>query len=269
MSLFDTSHSYSNVPDQKDFLLQAHARYEILLFIKGNSKFNVEGNIYQLKKGDLVLVGPAESHYIYLDSLAPYERIVIEFYPSVLDRFECKDELLAVFHDRPLGKFNHYSAAMFPDNKWAYLIENCNSAKTDEKKLCFLLPLLLDLNFCFNVIKNLPEKQTDFWQNDIAFPIIEYINKNLTTHLSLESICNHFFINKNQLNRIIKKATNTTVWKYITTKRLIYANELLYKGNPPLKVCELCGFTDYPTFYKAYKKHFSRSPSNDYVKRHT
>ncbi len=43
------------------------------------------------------------------------------------------------------------------------------------------------------------------------------------------------FLSKNQLNRIIKKATNTTVWSYITAKRLIYANELLYQGTPPLK----------------------------------
>lgn len=68
------------------------------------------------------------------------------------------------------------------------------------------------------------------------------------------------FLSKNQLNRIIKKATNTTVWSYITAKRLIYANELLYQGTPPLKTCEYCGFSDYPTFYKAYKKYFGHAP---------
>lgn len=75
------------------------------------------------------------------------------------------------------------------------------------------------------------------------------------------------FLSKNQLNRIIKKATNTTVWSYITAKRLIYANELLYQGTPPLKTCAYCGFFNYPTFYKAYKKYFGHAPSADYVRK--
>lgn len=75
------------------------------------------------------------------------------------------------------------------------------------------------------------------------------------------------FLSKNQLNRMIQKAANTTVWRYITAKRLIYANELLYQGTPPLKTCAYCGFFDYPTFYKAYKKYFGHAPSADYVRK--
>ncbi len=75
------------------------------------------------------------------------------------------------------------------------------------------------------------------------------------------------FLSKNQLNRIIKKATNSTVWSYITAKRLIYANELLYQGTPPLKTYEYCGFSVYPTFYKSYKKYFGHAPSADYVRK--
>jgi len=60
-----------------------------------------------------------------------------------------------------------------------------------------------------------------------------------------------------------KNELGVSIHKYITEKRMIYARKLIYSGENPTNIFEKCGFSDYSTFYKAYKKMFSVSPIAD------
>ena len=55
-----------------------HDFYEVYFFISGNVEYNVEGNSYNLKSGDMLLINPLELHQ---PRIAPdqndYERIVL------------------------------------------------------------------------------------------------------------------------------------------------------------------------------------------------
>ena len=81
--------------------------------------------------------------------------------------------------------------------------------------------------------------------------------------MTLESICEKFYISKSQLNRRFKRVIGSTVWEYVTTKRLILAKELLQNGETPMTVYSKCGFNDYTSFFRAYKSRFFVSPKND------
>ena len=70
-----------------------------------------------------------------------------------------------------------------------------------------------------------------------------------------------FFISKSQLCRLFKKATGSTLWQYITIKRLTKARLMLREGEKPTKVCFACGFNDYSTFYRAYIKYYGHGPN--------
>ena len=64
------------------------------------------------------------------------------------------------------------------------------------------------------------------------------------------------------MGRLAKtKELGISLYKYITEKRLIFANKLLEQGEKPTKIYVQCGYKDYPTFYKAYTKMFGKSPS--------
>ena len=69
------------------------------------------------------------------------------------------------------------------------------------------------------------------------------------------------FISKAQLWRSFKETTGYSPWNYITLKRLIKAKQLIESGEAPTKIFSECGFSDYTTFYRAYKKHFGHSPN--------
>ena len=50
------SHTVSAVPKQKDFIMHTHDTYEILIFLRGDASYSVEGSIYSLKSGDIMLM---------------------------------------------------------------------------------------------------------------------------------------------------------------------------------------------------------------------
>jgi AraC-like DNA-binding protein len=57
-----------------------------------------------------------------------------------------------------------------------------------------------------------------------------------------------------------KEQTGYTIGSYLSTKRLLYAKELIVAGKPITEVCFTCGFRNYSTFSRAYKKSFGESP---------
>ena len=47
---------------------------------------------------------------------------------------------------------------------------------------------------------------------------------------------------------------------YINNKKILYAQSLLQAGERPADVCETCGFHDYSTFYRLFRKITGHSP---------
>ena len=60
--------------------------------------------------------------------------------------------------------------------------------------------------------------------------------------------------------RLFKQETGYTLGQYITQKRLLLARELILSGVPSTQVCFDCGFRDYSTFSRSYKKLFQNPP---------
>ena len=96
----------------------------------------------------------------------------------------------------------------------------------------------------------------------LEYRIIRHINQNLDKELSIEELCEQFYISRAQLCRRFKKITGTSVGKYITAKRLIAAQNLLRQGRKPTEVFSVCGYQDYSTFYRAYMQYFGYSPKD-------
>ena len=63
----------------------------------------------------------------------------------------------------------------------------------------------------------------------------------------------------------IKSELMKTPKKYITEKRLLYAQNQIKKGRRPTDVSVECGFDDYTTFYRNYCAEFGRPPSAELV----
>ena len=59
---------------------------------------------------------------------------------------------------------------------------------------------------------------------------------------------------------LFKSETGLSLGHYITAKRLQKARRLIAEGRALTAVCYDCGFTNYSTFYRAWKKQYDLSP---------
>lgn len=251
--------NYDEKPKPSMYDLHTHEIYEIYYFISGHAKYFIEGNIYPLKKGDIIIMKKAEAHRILIKSELPYKRIVINFNSDAI--FEgVKERVLNFLDNRPLGINNRFPEEIFKETNWLYYINKLCDTKNFEEQLIYLNVLILELCENYNKIED-----TKVTNGDIM-NIINYINHHLTENLNLDKICNHFFISKSYINKKFKAAIGTTVWEYITTKRLLLAKEFLQGGESPTEIYLKCGFKDYCTFFRAYKSKFGSSPKNDVLK---
>ena len=91
--------------------------------------------------------------------------------------------------------------------------------------------------------------------------ILQYINDNINSELSIDSIAEKFYISKFHMMRSFRAETGYTVHNYITNKRLLNARQLISSGEAATEVCYKCGFRDYSTFSRAYRKMFDESPA--------
>ena len=57
-----------------------------------------------------------------------------------------------------------------------------------------------------------------------------------------------------------KKETGYTLHNYILSKRLFKAKELIKSGTPITTASMQCGFNDYSSFLRSFKKTFNCSP---------
>ena len=250
-----SAHEHTQTPLLEERKMHSHDNYEVYYLLSGDADFLVEATRYHLHPGDLLLMRKGEVHMFRLRSAAPYERMHVNFDISPLLSHLGMTDLLTPFRDRPLGTLNHYPAAHFSSHAFKQDLERICSAK-DEEKLLYLLPLLAEIKNAFETLKENPAVTV----TDRASAIVSYINKHLSEELSLEELSSRFYLSQTHLNRIFRAATGTTVWQYITIKRLYFAKELLEQGKKPTEVPPLCGFKDYTTFFRAYKKRFGEAP---------
>ena len=92
--------------------------------------------------------------------------------------------------------------------------------------------------------------------------LMEYIDKNLSQHMTLSelaSICN---ISPGFLCRLFKQANNESLFSYINECRIQRARRLLIETNRPIKdICASCGFENESYFYRTFKRSMHVSPA--------
>ena len=97
-------------------------------------------------------------------------------------------------------------------------------------------------------------------------PIIEYIENNYYTIVSLEEISDVLHMNKNYICKIFKAATGKTVMDYLNFVRVEHSKDLIKSGLPIYDISESVGFSSQSYFNKVFKKYILCSPTQ-YKKR--
>ena len=254
-------HTYTEKPDTDMFNVHFHDNYELYCFLRGSANYFIEGSIYDLKPNDIIIMKKSEAHALLMDKPEPYERITINFNREALfEGFE--EKIFNAIDSRPLGQPIKYSFSSASDkNVIKYLKKICKAPNMCEKRLY--------LTFVLNILSEQEPSQARNNNTDVIDELIDYINEHLFEEMNLDLLAQKFYLSKAHLSRKFKTQVGSTIWEYILTKRLIYANTLLQKGEKASEVATKCGFNDYCSFYRAYKARYNISPRENIAKSYT
>lgn len=264
---FNDSLSFHNAVSQPPHIehkIHAHDRCELFYLIRGDGYYITEGSSYAFEPGKILLMRPGETHRAVCFNSSEYHRMSIHFDPCVVDAIDPTGRILRTFFDRPLGTNNAYDrSVLLGTGVYDYLDMMCHPCADNDAQctqvLCYLLPVLSELANLFD--KGFDERK------EAAFPdshdVLEYINHNIATSLSVDLICEKFYLTRTQLYRNFKKATGVNPWEYITLKRLTLARSYIADGMSANSAAIACGFGDYSAFYRAYVKYFGNTPTGN------
>ena len=97
--------------------------------------------------------------------------------------------------------------------------------------------------------------------SDVVFKITNYIKRNYSEKLSLDSLAKEVFISKSYLSSIFKKETGMSLTAYISKVRVEKSKKLLLEDSASLAyISSQCGFKDQSYFTKVFKKETGVSP---------
>lgn len=100
-----------------------------------------------------------------------------------------------------------------------------------------------------------------FKENEFSELIKKHIDNNLSSNITIESLCKDFLISRKQLHTVFKSAFNITIKQYILEKRIELAKHLLLTGTQSVtEISELCGFSDYNNFIQRFKRLTDQTP---------
>lgn len=250
-------YSVDEHPVPADFSRHCHAHYEIIYVVNGAGKYVIEGERYELRPDTLMLFRPGEFHYVDVRPDARYERYVLHFSADRLP--ETAD---AVFRlcQKPFGQGNFFKVDALP----------LPVAAVFEKYLCLSnLPPEVALPLSRLLLSELlvvlaaadPVRGSIRKEEPLGARVIRYLNEHLSEPFSLEGLSNHFYVSKYYLCRAFKEHNGISILGYLNGKRVMMARQLIESGETAAVAAERVGFSDYSTFYRAYRKAYERSPA--------
>lgn len=259
---FEVFKTSSNFQDKAS--LHTHSALEIIFCHEGSVSYLLGDVRYHLTSNSIVIVPPNIVHApLSLEKIrGPYTRTTIclsnNFYHNCLDFFASNNIQNLDFFTEPnifsvTGKTLFHIEQLY-DSLLNIPPDFSSSELYKVGIFCQLLALLHQFHQSPDATQIKPEKLT------LLDDILKYINDHFSETLNAGIIAQHFYISESSVRQLLKSQMNFSLHQYIIQRRLIEGKKQISNGVPLKKLPELCGFSDYSAFYKAFTKEYGISP---------
>lgn len=259
---------FFHLKDRKsmEFELHFHDFNKIVVLISGNVTYLIEGKVYRLKPWDILLVSSSEIHKAIIGASGTYERMIIWVNSNFLLKHNSPESnLLTCFDIASKEKRNllRLDPELLRQAKYilSQLKEECREDGFGSQVLknSLFLQFIVYLNRLYLKPENI-KHQAEGDYNESIGEVMRHINENLSEDMSIEGLASQFYMSKYHLMHKFKSQTGYTIHNYILQKRLMMANILIKSGKSMTEACSECGFGDYSSFVRAFKKMYGLSP---------
>lgn len=248
-------------PKNKENLeVHTHDFVEIEYVIQGSGVQEINGEVYDVKRGDLIYLKKGDFHTYYTDDRI--EILNVDFYYSVFDEM-C--DMLSIYSE---GKEIIFPTIIHIHGEDILYIEEIllkAEREFNEEKAgyyhvlkSYLATLLI---YLWRIITDAQKGK------NYKFPaIVEYIDQNFA-NIKIQEVAEKFEYSTNYFSKLFKKNMNMSFMEYINRKRVNKAVFLLTTTNRTIDdICLEIGLNDKKHFYEMFKKYLGTTPGN--VRKH-
>ena len=250
--------SYSNA----QLSLHSHTFYELLYCCNDcDAEYLVGADRYRLQKGDIVFVPPGISHRPLLSDQMqePYERYVLwvsqEFVDLFIQNFATGETQM------PYGTLLRTGGT-----KWellgGYFRRGVWEAENQAAgwRSAVIGNTITLLTLMGRSIQEQTASVLKAEKPDLLNEVLAYIELHLSEKITLEETAKHFYVSVSTITQLFRQKMGTSFYRCVTQQRLIAAKTLIAEGKSLEDVSRAVGFTDYSSFYRAFKKEYGITP---------
>ena len=249
-TIVEVSHKRIEQPRKSVYFNHIHNHCELLLFLRGDADYNIDGQVYKPRPYDLLFIPAGTYHYLIPTSSRPYENYVVGIDPS-----EISEHYAALF--TPPLMINIKEDAEFVGffNRLDTYYETYGEADFERCAKALILELVT-----YSAYRKSEMHAVHSGSLTHVEEMIAYISANLEEKLDADGIARHFLLSRSYVQNLFSQNMHIGLKKYIMQKKIYAAHADMIAGMTPNEVCEKYKFGDYSLFYRTYKKTFGNSP---------
>lgn len=246
-----------------------HRSLELSFTLKGKiDAFTINGKVYSPREGTILVINPNDVHSVSASTKKGEENLAL----SLLIPYSLMQEALSDYPYRTyylpsmedqtaVQRYSYQKMLTIAESLYRYMEKPTKN--TSFKILSLVYDILYELseNFSFSrTLKNDLQQNTsnEFeWIDDV----ILYIQRHLTTPLTVNDLADRFYLTPSYFSRKFKKYMGIAVMEYVNEIRLREAfQQIVHTQKKIQAISDSCGFPNHKSFIRIFKKAYGITP---------
>jgi len=228
-----------------------HTFYEILFYDEGEAEYVIENRCYRIKGGDVLFIKAGYHHFEHKIIKAPNKLYCLGFLPESAESSEIAEKIFENGEFFSLGKDSPVFEMLDAARKKLELTESNAS---------FFIKAIVEAIILMLNDVDIREENVSEIKNGTVEKILGYIKANLCDIHKIEDVAKGLFFSDSYVRTVFKKEMGIGVMEYVRNKKVLLANRKIKQGRKPTEIFSECGFSNYPSFYRAYSSYFGYPP---------
>jgi len=254
-----------------------HQEAEILYITKGTATQQINDRIFNVKKGDIIIIANEAVHSTYTQRYEDNEIIVLQFnteyfksaFPASVTSALVDEFNKSIEYPNPINAQSQIGGQL------ASCIEKIYDEYNKKEKAFELLVTSYIIELMGMLVRNFEHtakklessydvaKAKEMLKNTFSF-----IDMNYCSDLDLRQAAEASNLSVSHFSRLFKKATGMTFKSYLSFYRINQAEEMLSTARSISEIAFECGFNSITSFIRAFKHYKKCTPSTYRKKNH-
>ena len=251
---------YSDVPWRYE--THDHSAVEVVLTIEGTVTYTVDDTVYQVRKGEVLIVPPDMPHSLSMEEGS--SRYLFLFEPdAIMTMRDIKS--IAMYFNKPF----HLRDGSEAHVRIRELLLRARDAYEKREMMwntvCYSCILRIYATLGQQYLSGIRPRAGDSLRNmdsEVITAVMTYINNHYREELSLEDVAKFAGFSRSYFSRSFKRQTGYSFKDYLCQKRLQVAMDLLIRTNRSMRdVAIESGFGSVATFNRVFREKKGCTPT--------